>query len=77
MAEDLITRARRRRRYSRVDLAELLGRSLSSVDRYLRDARVAYDLFEGGRKFFSTSEVVRFLREDYLAPEAPEAAGAA
>lgn len=68
MAQSLLERVTEDR-YSRKKLALLMGVSTQSVWRWMRAGRIAYDLKEGHRFFFSEAEVLRFLREDYLALE--------
>ena len=53
-------------RYTLFELEGLLDRSKASVWRYRVDERIRCDLFEGGSKWVSRAEVLRFLREDFL-----------
>lgn len=64
----LIAAARGRPAWTRAQVATLLGRSLSSVARWVRSQRLRYDRFEGTARRFSAAELERFLRDDYLAP---------
>lgn len=73
MAEHpLLARAKQRDRYTRTELAGLLGKSMTTLDRWIQRERIAYDLFEGPRKWFSKDCVVAFLTGDYLAAPAPK-----
>lgn len=60
--------------YTRSEFAELLGVGASTVSRWIKLGRVAYDTAEGATPLFSREAVVSFLEEDYLAPPAPKAA---
>lgn len=68
--DDLRKRAKRWKVYSRDSLADLIGRSTSRVDQYVAKRAIAYDKFEGRRKLFSQTEVLRFLDQLFLAAPA-------
>lgn len=66
--------ARRRARWTREEVAELLGRSVSHVARLLAQGRLRHDEAEGRRRWVSAAELERFLRDDWLAVK-PKKAG--
>lgn len=75
MAKDLLGAAKAGPEWlSRTDLAELVGRAPSTIDKWRAAERISYSRWEGRLCFFSRADVVRFLRDDYLAPKAGRSA---
>lgn len=51
----------------REGLMELTERSKPSINRYVKNGQIAYDMSRGRRKLFSKNAVLKFLREHFCA----------
>lgn len=66
----MVALAKKRDRFTRTELATLCQRAASTVDQWRMSKRIAYDVFEGRRRWFSSTAVVHFLLSDFLAAPA-------